>query len=327
MDGIEALNQLANDSDIAVVLTDLNMPNMDGLTFLGELEKLQSSTKAVVMSAYDDMTNIRSAMNRGAFDFLTKPVDFQDVEITIGKTLNLAEQLELSRHAQKLLLTKEVAKENYYQLKELESLRDSLIHMVVHDLRTPLTSYIAALQSVADMGELNDLQRECLEISLIGGESLLGMINDLLEISKMEADSLELERTGLEISEIVALCLREVAALAGQKSLVIKAEIVVGLLSVYANEEKLRRTLVNLLENAIKFTPDAGEIKVTVEIDGLSTGVLLSISDSGEGTGAFSSRQSAKSRSPAAPAVFTESLSCPSSRAFSVFSMNGPCNS
>ncbi len=86
--GVDALEKLQQHAGIDIVLTDINMPEMDGLTLLGKLAELDVVLKAVVISAYDDMENIRTAMNRGAFDFLTKPLDFQDLEITIEKTLH-----------------------------------------------------------------------------------------------------------------------------------------------------------------------------------------------------------------------------------------------
>ncbi len=84
-DGVEALEHLQNDPDIEVVVTDLNMPRMDGLTLLGRLGELDRRTKSVVVTAYGDMENIRTAMNRGAFDFLTKPIDMSDLEITLDQ--------------------------------------------------------------------------------------------------------------------------------------------------------------------------------------------------------------------------------------------------
>ena len=83
LDGVEALERLEEDPDIDVVVTDINMPRMDGLTLLGKLGELKRRTKAVVVTAYSDMENIRTAMNRGAFDFLTKPIDMADLQITV----------------------------------------------------------------------------------------------------------------------------------------------------------------------------------------------------------------------------------------------------
>jgi adenylate cyclase len=91
--GEEALSVLAEEPDIGLLLLDINMPVMDGLTLLAELRAQQSPVRAIIVSAYGDMTNIRTAMNRGAFDFVTKPVDLNDLEITIRKTLDEIERM------------------------------------------------------------------------------------------------------------------------------------------------------------------------------------------------------------------------------------------
>ena len=84
-DGVEALEHLEQDPTIEVVVTDINMPRMDGLTLLGRLGDLERRTKSVVVTAYGDMENIRTAMNKGAFDFLTKPLDMGDLQITLDQ--------------------------------------------------------------------------------------------------------------------------------------------------------------------------------------------------------------------------------------------------
>jgi adenylate cyclase len=96
--GEEALDRLAADPDIELMLLDINMPVMDGLTLLSHLRERQSAVRAIIVSAYGDMTNLRTAMNRGAFDFVTKPVDFGDLEITMRKTLaDIARLREIDR--------------------------------------------------------------------------------------------------------------------------------------------------------------------------------------------------------------------------------------
>ena len=90
-DGVEALELLAQSPDIDMVLSDINMPKMDGLTLLAQIPSVDPNIRAVIVSAYGDMKNIRTAMNRGAFDFITKPIDFDDLRVTIERTLqNLA---------------------------------------------------------------------------------------------------------------------------------------------------------------------------------------------------------------------------------------------
>lgn len=92
--GIEALEVLNNHKDIEIVLADINMPEMDGLTFLSKLDKNQTSRlKAIMVSAHGDMDNIRKAMNLGAFDFINKPINFDDLDITINKTVEHIEML------------------------------------------------------------------------------------------------------------------------------------------------------------------------------------------------------------------------------------------
>ncbi|MEO0558896.1 MAG: adenylate/guanylate cyclase domain-containing protein [Bacteroidota bacterium] len=91
-DGVEALEHIEADPDIEVVVTDLNMPRMDGLTLLGRLAESGRRHKAVVVTAYGDMENIRTAMNRGAFDFLTKPIDLSDLEITLDQARTAVER-------------------------------------------------------------------------------------------------------------------------------------------------------------------------------------------------------------------------------------------
>ena len=86
--GVEALQTLGNDDDIDMVLSDINMPQMDGLALLSHMPEVAPDVQAVIISAYGDMKNIRAAMNLGAFDFVTKPVDFEDLRITIERALN-----------------------------------------------------------------------------------------------------------------------------------------------------------------------------------------------------------------------------------------------
>jgi len=85
--GNDALDKIQQHPDIDILLSDINMPEMDGLTLLSKLNESNSLIKSVIVSAYGDMDNIRTAMNRGAFDFITKPINFEDLSLTVEKTL------------------------------------------------------------------------------------------------------------------------------------------------------------------------------------------------------------------------------------------------
>ncbi|NES72034.1 MAG: response regulator [Okeania sp. SIO2D1] len=118
--GIEALEALKNETDIDLMLTDINMPKMDGITLLTKLsEKPNQTIKTVIISAYGDLKTIRKAMNLGAFDFLTKPLDLHDLEITLSKTLKSVQQEKEARKQKKL------AEKAHEELLKQQTLRKS----------------------------------------------------------------------------------------------------------------------------------------------------------------------------------------------------------
>ena len=132
-DGVEALETLGEHSDIDLVLSDINMPRMDGLTLLEKIPDIDTDLRSVVISAYGDMKNIRAAMNRGAFDFVTKPIDFDDLRVTIDrglrqlemwreaeaskdKLLTLQSELDVANSMQQSILPKQFPKNDQYEL-------------------------------------------------------------------------------------------------------------------------------------------------------------------------------------------------------------------
>jgi adenylate cyclase len=99
-DGLEALQSIAQHPHVDLVVSDINMPRMDGLSLLAKLQEAEDKKSTIIVSAYGDMSNIRTAMNRGAFDFLTKPIDFGDLEMTIDKTIRHVEMMREARQRQ-----------------------------------------------------------------------------------------------------------------------------------------------------------------------------------------------------------------------------------
>ncbi len=173
--------------------------------------------------------------------------------------------------------------ESYRRLQELEKLRDDLTHMIIHDLRTPLTSVIAGMQTLEVVGDLNEGQREMIGIAVVGGETLLGMINDLLDVEKLESGTMALDYAALSVAGLVDAALGQVASLAESERLTLVRRVGPALPPLRGDENKLRRTLVNLLGNAIKFTPGGGAVTVEAYHGEGSRSVVFSVSDTGEG--------------------------------------------
>jgi signal transduction histidine kinase len=153
--------------------------------------------------------------------------------------------------------------------------------MVVHDMRTPLTSILTGLETVLELGSLNEGQRECLDMAIQGGETLLTMINDVLDVSKMEEGSVPLNRAPLAVSELIRDAVAQVENLARAKGLALSVLVEEDLPEIAADRDKLCRTLVNLLGNAVKFTPRDGQL--SVHASSVLGELRIAVADTGEG--------------------------------------------
>ncbi|NER26844.1 MAG: response regulator [Symploca sp. SIO1C4] len=134
--GLEALQKLLENSQISLVITDINMPEMDGLTLLEKLNDIDLNLKAVVLSAYSDMNNIRTAMNLGAFDFATKPIDFYDLEVTINRTLDYVQKNRTNQQRLQQAQTQLIQSEKMSTIGQL-------VAGVAHEINNPV-SFISA---------------------------------------------------------------------------------------------------------------------------------------------------------------------------------------
>lgn len=169
------------------------------------------------------------------------------------------------------------------ELQTLTRLRDDLTSMIVHDLRTPLTSVITGLKTMRLAGELSEVQGEMLALALQGGDTLLRLINDLLDIGRMEAGALTLRRAQQDPHELLDQASRQVAALASAGELTVCLDNADGLPPLAADGELLGRALVNLLGNACKFTPPGGTVTAGVSLEPDGQAVRFRVTDSGIG--------------------------------------------
>jgi signal transduction histidine kinase len=270
--GEQALAMLQKDAGFDLMLLDINMPVMDGLTLLGHLRELRAQVRSIIVSAYGDIPNIRTAMNRGAFDFVTKPIDMVDLNATIRKALDeIAKQHEIER--------RRVA---------AEQARTHLTHFVAnmsHELRTPLNAIIGLTEMMVSSATRFGTEKalEPLRRVNAAGTHLLGLINEILDLSKIEAGKLELNPQTVQLAPLIEEVIGTARQLAEQNKnrLIVEAQENLGAITV--DPMRLRQILLNLLSNACKFTKE-GEIALRVRkvTDGRDW-VELGVADTGIG--------------------------------------------
>ncbi len=274
--GREALERMC-ETPFDLVLLDIMMPDMDGYEVLNAIkadEHLQR-IPVIMISALNEVQSVVRCVEAGAEDYLTKPFNPTLLRARIDACL------EKKRGRDRETLLFEQLQENFRTLQEVEKLRDDMRNMIVHDLRTPLTAVIVGVEMLEKHGALNDTQREMMSIAVGGGKTLLAMINDLLDVEKMESGAASLQYTVLSATKLVSGAIEQVASLAEDGHSTLATDIAADLPLFPGDENKLSRTLVNLVANAIKFTRD-GSVTVSAALDDYEN-IRFAIRDTGDG--------------------------------------------
>lgn len=205
--GQEALNKLEAEQGVDIVLTDINMPEMDGLAFISALQTIKSNLNpvlaVVVVSAYNDMQNIRQSMNSGAFDFLTKPIDPHDLRKTVMKTIGhvqfIRESIQKQQEAEQALrhINEALEIKVAQRTAELRKSNDELnafSHTVAHDLKSPLgvilgyTDYLATHYAEMPADDLGD----SLKNLHTSGRRVVNIIDELLLLAGVRQSKVNL---------------------------------------------------------------------------------------------------------------------------------------
>ena len=274
-DGVEALEIIGTDPALDMVLTDINMPRMDGLTLLERIKEVRPLLQAVIVSAYGDMPNIRKAMNLGAFDFVTKPIEFSDLEITVQKTLEVAQVLKEAAKARELAEKNEL-------LVELDKLKSEFFTNISHEFRTPLTVIAGMAEQIGenpnrwlDQG-LGMIRRNAID--------LLDLVQQILDLRKLESGKLELNLIQGDVISFCRYILESFHPLAETRDIQLLDRIQLPELVMDYDQEKLQRILFNLLGNALKFCR-AGD-QITFEAGMADGSFQIRIQDTGPGISA-----------------------------------------
>jgi len=281
MEGLEKIDKNRFD----LIILDYRMPGMSGLDFMNKLGERKIDIPVIMSTGESDTRIAVEVMKTGAYDYVSKDEIFKGgISLVLKRTLERYEEkkerqrleIETKKYAEKL----EKAND---QLKKLDQMKDSFVSMVSHELRTPLTIIKEFISIISDEipGELTKDQREYVDIITENIDRLARLINNLLDISKIEAGREEIKRKLIDIVKVAKGVISTLKPGVDEKNIELKTLFRVPSPSVYADSDMIIQIFTNLLGNAIKFTPQRGQITVTIIDQGKE--LECSVADTGVG--------------------------------------------
>lgn len=277
--GRKALETLSVNKNIDLVLTDINMPEMDGLTLLSELNKEDYLLETVIVSAYGDMENIRTAMNLGAFDFITKPIDFKDLEVTMSKTIKQINQVKENAAT---LHENDTLKVYLDEINAQKKLKDRFFAIISHDLRGPVNSFqglTAILENYIQKKKYEQLESMITEVGQ-ATDQLSQLLDNLLNWASAELSIIPYKPEKIDCALMVQDLMQVFRSSAKVKNIDLKSSISDSTF-VWADLNTTLTIFRNLINNSLKFTPENGLISLTAKHE--QDFIAIAIQDSGIG--------------------------------------------
>ena len=274
-DGADAIDSVKK-ARPDLILLDVVMPGMDGFEVCRRLkdDPTTHSIPVIFITALDEIMDKVKGFSVGGVDYVTKPFQPEEVRARVGL------HLEIRRQKQELHRQKYELQQSYDKLRETEIQRDSLVHMIVHDMRSPLFVILGNLEMV-EMKPLSDGMATCIGRAMSASYMLMEMISTLLDVSKMEAGQMTLEFSEVYMRDLVMETIQMLEPLQGQRRLTLTAPEEME--AITGDTRLIRRILQNLIGNALKFTDkDKGIITVCIEI-ATKDKMRVSVVDNGGG--------------------------------------------
>ncbi len=259
--------------DVAMPAGDLGVDHRStGFEVCRRLKRDPRTTRipVIFVTALNDTTDRVKGIEAGGDDFLTKPHN----RLVLGARV---------RSLLKLKAATDALEESYRKLRELEKVRDDLMKMIVHDLKTPLTSVLATLEMVGDgdFGAVTIEQRRALHDAETKSEELLGLIGDLLEVAKVEETGIILNVEPIAPGAFIAEVLHEWHVRFTQEAAVVQTMVAEDAVTFQADKALLKRVFSNILQNSLTHSGNAISLKISAR--GEADGVLFAIRDNGPG--------------------------------------------
>ncbi|HUG06167.1 MAG TPA: ATP-binding protein [Candidatus Limnocylindria bacterium] len=274
--GKDALAQL-REHEFDVVLTDLRLDDLDGIEVLRETQKLWPDTVSIMLTGYASLESAVTALRSGAYDYLIKPSDVDELRATIGRAL------ERRRLRQRLV-----------ELEQLDKLKTQFLSMASHELRTPLTAVSGFMQiarrrmsRLAGATDVPSTWREdaqkagdTLEMASRQAKKLARLIDELLDVSRLQQGRVEMRLAEIDLAEVVREVAERMRLLDKGHAIETKIE---GTAPIVADRDRIEQVLENLVGNAIKYSLDSSRIEVFLRVNG--TNAVVSVRDEGIGIG------------------------------------------
>lgn len=257
-----------------LILLDITMPEMDGYETCRRLrqEPTTSDIPVIFLSALQAIEDKVRAFRAGGVDYIAKPFRVEEVQARVGT------QLSLSRAKRDLRLQRDRLQANLVKLQELESLKNNLMHMVVHDMRSPLTGILMGLEML-DSQIADPDYRSILQNSRSAAQWLRDLITNLLDLSRLEEGRMPVDAKPLDLREAVRSAKTGIENLLGDHSC--RVAVPESPLIVPCDSKLVDRILHNLLSNAVKFAPGGTEIRIAASA--AQGGAMIEVSDDGPG--------------------------------------------
>ncbi len=258
--GINALDRI-REGTYEIVFTDIKMPMMDGLELLEIIKRDFPHLEVVIMTAFATIESAIDAMKKGAYDFILKPVKPDQIRVVADKCL---EKVQLGKENKALRVANR-------KLVELQEMKDKFMAITSHELRTPVSHLKGYLGIINDeyFHQLSGPERDqCMQIILNAVDNLEEIVTNMHNLSHSDNEKLKLNAEQVEINGLVKQIVQDYKLITKNREQHLEFKSAINGLSVHVDQSKIKSVLRELLQNAIKFTQDGGEIKVSTEIEG-----------------------------------------------------------
>ncbi len=279
--GIDALDHI-REGIYEIVFTDIKMPMMDGLELLQAIKRDFPHLEVVIMTAFATIESAIDAMKKGAYDFILKPIKPDQIRVVADRCL---EKVQLGKENKALRVANQ-------KLVELQEMKDKFVAITSHELRTPVSHLKGYLGIINDEEgqQLSASERDqCMEIILNAVDELEEIVTKMHNLSHSENGKLNLKTEPVEINGLIKQIVQEYKHFTIKREQLLEFKSAMPGLSIHVDQSQIKSVLRELLQNAIKFTQDGGEIKVSTEVEGeycvinvRDNGIGIELSDQGK---------------------------------------------